>query len=149
MLDISDPLFNSQRTTPPKRIIDLGKSTCSYSEAYMFIEHTRNQYSRAKYSVFRNNCQDFAAMFSSWLRDGCTVNTDTVNLDEYFTQLIGSCSPDGNQLFVLVIISPHAAVSLAWYHRFGAELNISVCAYDSNIAVRRKTDRPRESTHAW
>ena len=100
ILDMNDPLFASQRPTPLRRNF-LGKSSCSYDDALLFLEYTGNTYSRESYSLRSNNCQDFAAAFSRWLLDDCTVRrrrtaSDTpVDLGEYFAQLIETCSLNG------------------------------------------------------
>ena len=95
VLDMNDPLFLSQRRSPT-RTTHRGTSSCSYSEASLFLEYTGNHYSRENYSLLRNNCQKFAAAFTTWLRSDCAVRgkraADTVDLDDYFAQLIGmSC----------------------------------------------------------
>ena len=93
VLDMNDPLFSSQRTSPT-RTTHSGTSSCSYSEALLFLEYTGNQYSRENYSLLSNNCQRFAAAFTKWLRRDCDVggkrDTDTVDLNDYFAQLIGT-----------------------------------------------------------
>ena len=100
ILDMNDPLFPSQRPTPLRRNI-IGKSSCSYSDALLFLEHTGNTYTSAKYSLVFNNCQDFAAAFSRWLLDDCTIRQkratrDTpIDLTNYFTQLINTCPLNG------------------------------------------------------
>ena len=102
VLDMNDPLFSQQRTTPTTTMYQ-GKSSCSYSQALLFLEHTGNQYSRARYSVLVNNCQDFAEAFTRWLKDGCIVRgkrDTTADLDEYFAQLIETCTPDGKIKYI-------------------------------------------------
>ena len=103
ILDINDPLFGTQRRIP-LRNRTLGKSSCSYSDALLFLKNTGNKYTSAKYSLLFNNCQDFAAAFSRWLLDDCTTRrklttSDTpVDLTDYFTQLIESCSSNGKSV---------------------------------------------------
>ena len=92
VLDMNDPRFNSQRTRPT-RTTNLGRSLCSYSEALVFLNYTRNRFSREKYSLISNNCRDFAAAFTRWLLQDCRLPrrkraTDT---GECFAQLIESC----------------------------------------------------------
>ena len=94
VLDMNDPLFSQQRTSAT-RTTSQGDSSCTYREALLFLEHTGNRYSSARYSLFFNNCQDFAKAFTRWLKGNCTVRgrrdtttTTTTDLDEYFEQLI-------------------------------------------------------------
>lgn len=100
ILDMNDPLFVSQRPTPLRKNT-IGKSSCSYSQALSFLEHTGNRYTSADYSLVFNNCQDFAAAFSRWLLDDCTIRRkrdtrDTpTDLTDYFTQLIETCPSNG------------------------------------------------------
>ena len=80
ILDMNDPLFLLQRPNTSKTKI-IGKSSCSYSDARLFIEHTSNIYTRAGYSLLFNNCQHFATEFSRWLLDDCPSNGKSVAID--------------------------------------------------------------------
>ena len=92
VLDMNDPLFNAQRTRATSTT-NRGRSSCSYAEALMFLDYTRNMYSRESYSLTSNNCQKFAAAFTRWLLDDCRVprRKRAADTGDYFAELIESC----------------------------------------------------------